>query len=537
MQRIALQNAQVLLRKDAEKGMLLDSRLPHDFHAYSIPGSINIPFEEIRIRFAEIEKKNNIICVGYTQNWSDSTAQQLIARGIRPERVYSLECDVERWRNGNQNESGKGKTRHYAVLIGCATVLFSIIAIGYWTKPHLCCRLTRGAIGSMECHWYDASRGTSVTTLSATWKNLQRVKEGRLRCTEDTSDAFDKLYADAKNILPKKPVSVLQKDMLPPSGDRRDFLSLSRYYWPNKNTPNGLPYERRDGVTNPEIYNNSYDKRAMEAMIDRVRILTLAYFFFEEERFAAKAAEQLHVWFVDDKTSMTPHLRYASYIPGQSTGRGLVPLHELPDLLDAARILAATKVWTAKDEEGFRLWMSSYYTWITEDPQGQGDRLLRNNRGTWYEAQAAALELYLGNTSAVKNRLEQARLRRLSVQFEPDGSQPLELERTKPWLYSTYNLQAWMILADIGEQVGTDLWGYVTSDKKSLRTAMEQLVSYSAGRKAWPHKDPVNDRYLYPLLRRSAAHYDTPALQMRLEQLEKNMSFIESVATLRWPAD
>ena len=40
---------------------------------------------------------------------------------------------------------------------------------------------------------------------------------------------------------------------LPPSNDPKDFYSLARYYWPDKNSTTGLPYTRIDGQTNPEI--------------------------------------------------------------------------------------------------------------------------------------------------------------------------------------------------------------------------------------------------------------------------------------------
>ena len=34
----------------------------------------------------------------------------------------------------------------------------------------------------------------------------------------------------------------------PPSGDKHDYLSYSRYWWPDPEKNDGLPYIRRDGV-------------------------------------------------------------------------------------------------------------------------------------------------------------------------------------------------------------------------------------------------------------------------------------------------
>ena len=40
------------------------------------------------------------------------------------------------------------------------------------------------------------------------------------------------------------------------SGDIHDYASMGPYWWPNPDTPNGLPYVRRDGVGNPEAKEN-----------------------------------------------------------------------------------------------------------------------------------------------------------------------------------------------------------------------------------------------------------------------------------------
>ena len=68
--------------------------------------------------------------------------------------------------------------------------------------------------------------------------------------------------------------------------------------------------------------------------------------------------------------------------------------------------------------------------------------------------------------------------RRIAVQIAPDGSQPLELERTKAWSYSVGNLAGLMALARIGEHVDVDLWQYETKDGRSIRKALDFLAPY-----------------------------------------------------------
>ena len=43
------------------------------------------------------------------------------------------------------------------------------------------------------------------------------------------------------------PWSVMDKQHVPPSGDKHDYMSLGPYWWPDPDKPDGLPYIRRDG--------------------------------------------------------------------------------------------------------------------------------------------------------------------------------------------------------------------------------------------------------------------------------------------------
>src|SRR4051794_7814728 len=58
--------------------------------------------------------------------------------------------------------------------------------------------------------------------------------------------AYDKAVAAANDALAVAPTSVTAKTKAPPSGDKHDYLSLARYWWPDPNNPNG-PYIQKDG--------------------------------------------------------------------------------------------------------------------------------------------------------------------------------------------------------------------------------------------------------------------------------------------------
>src|SRR5688572_20501823 len=65
--------------------------------------------------------------------------------------------------------------------------------------------------------------------------------------------AYEQLIKDAESALKFGPVGVMEKKHIPPSGDKHDYMSLAPYHWPDPNKPDGLPYIRKDGQTNPEV--------------------------------------------------------------------------------------------------------------------------------------------------------------------------------------------------------------------------------------------------------------------------------------------
>src|SRR5690348_6390472 len=65
--------------------------------------------------------------------------------------------------------------------------------------------------------------------------------------------ALNALEADANEALSVEQMSVMDKDVTPPSGDKHYYMSQAPYYWPNPSKPDGLPYILKDGQRNPEV--------------------------------------------------------------------------------------------------------------------------------------------------------------------------------------------------------------------------------------------------------------------------------------------
>ena len=96
---------------------------------------------------------------------------------------------------------------------------------------------------------------------------------------------------DGQAALELQPRSVMDKKYLPPSGDKHDYMSLDKYYWPCNNPPpstlspppskcdnsTGLPWVRHDGITNPAMRN--YDHDALVNVTEAVIKLGIAFYF------------------------------------------------------------------------------------------------------------------------------------------------------------------------------------------------------------------------------------------------------------------
>jgi hypothetical protein len=320
------------------------------------------------------------------------------------------------------------------------------------------------------------------------------------------------LEEDARKALTFGPVSVMDKRVTPPSGDKHDYMSQAPYWWPDPSKPDGRPYIRRDGERNPEI-GGITDHANFDRVMASVSTLGLAYRVTRREEYATHAARLLRVWFLDPATRMNPHLEYGQGIPGINVGRGIgiIETRALTDMLDGVLLLSGSGAWKGADEDGLHAWMAAYLRWLTDSTHGKAESRNGNNHETWYDVQVAGLALYTGQEDLARRTIEGARAR-IARQIEPDGRQPRELERTRSWDYSIFNLRAFFDLATLGSRVGVDLWNYRTPDGRSLRKALDYLVPGVSGERPWTHAQitTFQPNALTPLLRRAAAAWKAP---------------------------
>jgi Alginate lyase len=158
---------------------------------------------------------------------------------------------------------------------------------------------------------------------------------------------------------------------------------------------------------------------------------------------------------------------------------------------------------------------------MLESKHGRDEAAAKNNHGTYYDLQVVSFALFLGKRELATNTLKTARQKRIAAQIEPDGRQPLELERTRAWSYSVGNLDGLMSLARLGKVAGVDLWNYRTADGRGIRKALDFLTPFALGEQKWTYQQLGEwpPQTLFPLLRRAAIQYPDQHYQALLSRL------------------
>ena len=335
--------------------------------------------------------------------------------------------------------------------------------------------------------------------------NKQKIKAN----DSQLLNALTQLKQLADAALEKGPYSVTSKKQTPPSGDKHDYMSMGPYWWPDPSKPDGLPYIRRDGERNPEI-NELHDAEYIKTIFTDVRLLSLAYYFTEDNKYADKAIELLNVWFLDEATLMNPNLNYAQSIPGITEGRGIgiIDTRGLVHLIDGIQILKSSNQLSQIQYDGLQTWFGEYLHWLLTSPNGIDEADEHNNHGTYYDIQAIAMALFVEKTDEAVKVLNEKTKARIDSQLELNGSQPHELARTLSWTYSQMNLEGFFQLAALSENVNIDLWNYVSPSGKSIKQAFFWMLPYAQG-KPWEYKqlNPANQSTYLDLSRIAVVKY------------------------------
>jgi len=372
-----------------------------------------------------------------------------------------------------------------------------------------------------------ARAGEGPVIFQSEGKHLAAAKARMGQADGDLKKALNEIRERAEKGLTFKLVTVIDKPFTPPSGDKHDYMSLSPYWWPDPGKPDGKPFIRKDGEFNPE--REKYDLPHMEAMADACEGLAMGYYFFGDEKYAEKAAQLMRAWFIAPETRMNPNCRYAQFIPGVEEvdrSAGVIETNRLRDCVDADGLLQGSKHWSEDDSKQLKAWFKEMLTYLIESEQGKKEQAAPNNHGTWWGVQATTYALFLGDEELAKQLILKHGRDRIKKQIEPDGRQPEELERTKAFDYSRFNILAHEDLAMLGQRVGIDLWNYQTDDGRSLRKAIDWMAPFISGDQKWQYKQIAAPKLkeAATVLRRAANAYQEPKYEQAIAKMKDGAS-------------
>lgn len=307
----------------------------------------------------------------------------------------------------------------------------------------------------------------------------------------DGGPAFDIRAIERKRLLPAvdallgaapKTIATVPAPRSP--AGPQDYYSEGDYWWPDPANPGGA-YIRRDGRSNPDKFDGHRD--ALIAFGRTVPALAAAWRLTGAAAYAEAAMRHLAAWFVDPATRMNPNLNHAQAIIGLNSGRAIGVI----DTLQIAEVARAAALFRREAAPGYAAirsgvedWFGAYLDWLTGSPFGTAEREEKNNHGTCWLLQAAAFADLLERTDLLDAARARLKAVIIPTQIEPDGRQPLELARTKPYAYSLFNLD--VLAASAWLLGGRELVTWETADGRSVAGAIAFMAPYIADRTRWP---------------------------------------------------
>jgi hypothetical protein len=296
------------------------------------------------------------------------------------------------------------------------------------------------------------------------------------------------IMAEAAWAMQQQPVTVTASSSPRSAGGKHDFFSEADYFWPDPKNPDG-PYINRDGLTNPD--NFLEHRKAMIRFSKIVGALASAYKITGDVKYVKQAVIHLKAWFIDPETMMNPSLWFAQAVKGQFTGRnyGIIDTIHLMEV--AQGIIVMEKAMDAETTAGVKKWFADYTNWLMTSKPGIQERDVKNNHATCWAMQVASFAKLCDNKVVLDSLRARYKTILLPRQMGADGSFPLEQERTKPYGYSIFNLDAMTMLCQILSTPQDNLWNFETADGKSIKKGLSYLYPFIADKSKWTLKPDV----------------------------------------------
>lgn len=213
----------------------------------------------------------------------------------------------------------------------------------------------------------------------------------------------------------------------------------------------------------------------------------------DDEPYVTRATRFLEVFFADTKTRMNPHLDYAQAIPGVSPGRGIGIINALHliDIPYAVRAMEKSKAFPQTMSVELRIWFGDLAKWMTTSENGKEEAKTKNNHAVAYSLQLSVYAEFIGDGATMELCRKQFKEVFVGKQMATDGSFPLELERTKPYAYSIFQLDNMATLCQVLSTEYDNLWEFELPDGRGIRRAAAFLCPFLADKSKWTRKPDV----------------------------------------------
>jgi hypothetical protein len=326
----------------------------------------------------------------------------------------------------------------------------------------------------------------------------------------------------ANRALSSGPWSVMDCVHTPPSGDRHDYMSVSKYFWPCNNNPcnattpkcqaNGLPWLDCDGRTNSEAV-NQYDLPRITSLSAAIQELAIGFLWTGNSTYAERVVFLWRRWFLDPATRMNPNGNFMQAVPGVNNGStwGIIELSVfLPAMLDSISFIAPSGLWTPDDQSQTVSWLTAWIQWLLDSPLGRGESISDNNHQTYYDQMVVSAAIWTGNFSLAAHVLlstlepppQGNPNAPIAVQIWRDGELPREEARTNSVGYVGMDLLGLLRLGVMSRLpllaplAVPDLLSYVArANMSSIRGAVDFMVPFVEGRERWPFSNIDNSSF------------------------------------------
>lgn len=347
------------------------------------------------------------------------------------------------------------------------------------------------------------AQGPAIWDIDVINAKVERINSGESFAFYDNI----KKQADSLVNVAANP-SVMDKLHTPASGDKHDYMSIARYWWPNPDTADGLPYVRHDGESNPEVA--EYDRNSLARLSNSVSTLSLAYYISGEAKYADKAVSRLRTWFIDEDTRMNPNLNFAQIRKGQNNDSGsqygVLDGYSYVSMLDAVALLELKGALPKDVAEGMQAWFAEFTEWLVTSELAIAESNGDNNHAVAYDTQLIRYAMYGGRDDLARRVVNEFPARRMDTQIEPDGSMPIELERATAYFYTRYNIEHMIDICDMASKLGIDLY---PASNRAIERAIDWMVPYSVDQSTFPYRqihswDSVRESFARLLYRASS---------------------------------